>query len=363
EKNGFLHSLNRESISFTNGAKVEFKARQGATGRGFSCDCLLLDEAQILSERAWASINSTMSARQNPQVWLLGTPPTPEDDGVVFGRMRQSALAGGSSGLTYVEYSASPDDDPALERTRWKANPSWNDHINHEVVQGEYETYDSETFFRERLGVWDDDAGVSVIPKKYWDSCAVDEVPEDWPLAAIGIDMNHERTAITLSVAAWSEDGVHVEILDQDEEETRFDQMLSEDIVDWLWKRCRRRIPIVMDAYTPARSLEPLLKKRKMKVFILGPAELSQACGGFFDAVMRDGTLSHYGQPPLDMSLAGAVKEPFGKGGAWKWNRVSFDIDLTPTMAATCAHFGAVKFARKPVSSNESSSGVEVDVL
>ena len=363
-KNGIMHALNRESITFTNGAKVEFKARQGATGRGFSCDCLLLDEAQILSERAWASINSTMSARQNPQVWLLGTPPTPEDDGIVFGRMRQSALSGGSSGLTYVEYSATPEDDPALERTRWKANPSWNEHINHEVVQGEFETYDAETFARERLGIWDDDAGVSVIPKKYWDACSLDNVPDAWPLAAVGLDMNPERTAITLAAAAWSDDGVHVEVVDTADDGVRFDQMLSEQIVDWLWQRCKRRIPVVLDAYTPARSLEPLLKKRKMKVFVLGPAELSQACGGFFDAVMRDKSLSHFGQPQLDMSLAGAVKESFGKGGAWKWNRRSFEVDLTPTMAVTCAYFGAVKFGRRPSSeSTESGSEVEVDVL
>jgi phage terminase large subunit-like protein len=79
--NGIMQALNRESITFTNGAKVQFKARSGAGGRGFSCDCLLLDEAQILSQRVWVAINSTMSARPNPQVWLLGTPPTPDDDG------------------------------------------------------------------------------------------------------------------------------------------------------------------------------------------------------------------------------------------------------------------------------------------
>lgn len=363
-KNGIMNAINRESITFTNGAKVEFKARQGATGRGFSCDCLLLDEAQILSERAWASINSTMSARPNPQVWLLGTPPTPEDDGLVFGRIRDAGIRGDAPGLTYVEYSATPEDDPALERTRWKANPSWNHHINHEVVQGEYETYDPETFARERLGIWDDDAGVSVIPKKQWDSCALDSVPESWPLAAVGVDMNPERTAITMAAAAWSDDGVHVEIVDTAADGVRFDQMLSEQVVDWLWQRCRRRIPVVLDAYTPARSLEPLLKKRKMKVYVLGPAELSQACGGLFDAVMKDKSLSHFGQPQLDLSLAGAVKEPFGKGGAWKWNRRSFDVDLTPIMAVTCAHFGAVKFGRRPSKeSSESNGEVEVDVL
>src|SRR5690606_3878966 len=92
-RNGIMNAINREQIKFTNGAIIKFKARSGSGGRGFSSDCLFLDEAQILTPRAWASINSTMSAMPNPQVWLLGTPPTPEDEGEVFGRVRDSALA------------------------------------------------------------------------------------------------------------------------------------------------------------------------------------------------------------------------------------------------------------------------------
>ena len=99
-----------------------------------------------------------------------------------------------------------------------------------------------------------------------------------------------------------------------------------------------------------------------MKVFVLGPAELSQACGGLFDAVTKDRSVTHYGQEHLDASIGGAIKEQFGKGGAWKWNRRDFSVDLTPTMAATCAHFGAVKFGRRPSAESESSSEVEVEI-
>src|SRR5690606_33830233 len=132
-----MNALNREFIKFKNGATVQFKARTVSGTRGFSCDCLLLDEAQILGMPAWVSINSTMSARPNPQVWLLGTPPTPEDNGEVFTSVRQAALDGRSTSLAWLEWAAAPDDDPALDETRAKANPAWNTRINHEVVQGE----------------------------------------------------------------------------------------------------------------------------------------------------------------------------------------------------------------------------------
>jgi len=42
------------------------------------------------------------------------------------------------------------------------------------------------------------------------------------------------------------------------------------------------------------------------------------------------------------------VKQKFGDGGAWKWNRKGFEIDLTQIMSVTCAHFGALKFAKPP---------------
>jgi hypothetical protein len=79
----------------------------------------------------------------------------------------------------------------------------------------------------------------------------------------------------------------------------------------------------------------------------MGAAELSQACGGLYDAVMVDESVTHFGQEALNQSLAGATKESFGHGGAWKWNRKSFDVDLSPLMAATAAHFGAVKFGKR----------------
>src|SRR3546814_5038809 len=60
----------REFIRMKSGQEVRFKARSAGSGRGFSCDCLRLDEAQILGAAEWSAIRPTMSARPNPQVWL-----------------------------------------------------------------------------------------------------------------------------------------------------------------------------------------------------------------------------------------------------------------------------------------------------
>jgi len=105
------HALNREYIRFSSGQSIRFKARSKGGGRGFSADCLLLDEAQILSGAAWAAMRPTLSARPNSQAWLMGTPPTLLDDGEVFGRIRSAGIAGRSARLAYLEWSAEQGDD------------------------------------------------------------------------------------------------------------------------------------------------------------------------------------------------------------------------------------------------------------
>src|SRR5690606_28097020 len=114
----------REFIRMNTGQEVRVKARSSGSGRGFRCDCLVLDEAQILNAAAWSAILPTMSARPNPQVWLLGTPPTPDDDGEVFTRLRQAGLEGRDSRLAWVEWSAEPTDDFDDPATWAKANPA-----------------------------------------------------------------------------------------------------------------------------------------------------------------------------------------------------------------------------------------------
>ena len=71
----------REYIELKSGQILRFPSRSRGAIRGFSIDCLILDEAQIFSDLALQAVMPTLAARPNPQMWLLGTPPTPADDG------------------------------------------------------------------------------------------------------------------------------------------------------------------------------------------------------------------------------------------------------------------------------------------
>lgn len=347
----------QEAIVLLDGGSCEFIARSKGSGRGFTVDVLVLDEAQDLQDHELEALLPTTSAAPSgdPVTIFMGTPPKDTGEiGEPFVRARDGAIDGTDKRIAWVEFSANGNvtamkqdelERFVKDRNNWaEANPALGRRINLTTIEAELARFSPASFARERLNMWPEaGAAKSAIPARAWASRALQEVPEAWPLAALGLDMNPERTSVTIAPAVFSETGVHVEIAADD-----FAAMSSDELVAWIFQRVKRRVPVVMDAYTPARSLEPALKKKGARVFILGPAELSQACGGLSDAVMKDKTLTHYNQLALNESLAGAFKEPFGKAGAWKWNRKTFEVDLTPIMAATAAHFGAVKFAKKP---------------
>ena len=337
---------------------IELGARTSGAGRGSSFDILVVDEAQEFEEDEQEALEPTTSAAPggDPVVIYMGTPPADiSERGEPFVRVRNAAITGADKRSAWVEHSASGDvdkmDDAALrvftaDRQNWAAgNPALGGRIKVRTVEGEQFRYSPRSFARERLNMWPTPsaAGKSAIDSATWADLAIENPPEDWPLAAIGLDMNHERTRVTIGVAAFAPEGIHLELA----EDAPFTENGTDALVEWVVKRAGRRIPVVLDAFSPIRSIEPELRKRKVLVRVLSASELSQACGGLHDAVMRDGSVTHFAQEALDKSLDGAVKQKFGDGGAWKWNRKNLEVDLTPTMAATCAHFGAVKFGKR----------------
>lgn len=354
-----MNALNRESVKFTNGATIQFKARSGAGSRGFSSDCLMLDEAQILSQRAWVSINSTMSAMPNPQVWLLGTPPTPEDDGDVFASVRSSAIDGKSTAVAWLEWSADPDAadyDPRSEYTRWSANPAWNLRINHEVVQGEYETYPPDRFALDRLGVWSRGGAASrLISADEWKSVGVDAPPMDG-IRSYGVAFSFDGSRVSLAGALKHDSGVHVELIDA---MSRSTENGVRELAAWFTtdparhERWREAAQITISGRSHAATLYQALRDAGVPARVLHMASTPDylaSCSMFHEAVQARSVthLAAEGQRALDDSVAVCDKKARGNDGAWGWQSSTPDGDETPVEAVGLAHWGARTSKRKP---------------
>ena len=291
-----MEAFNREHIKFTSGATIEFKARSGPGGRGFSADLLLLDEAQILDMRRWVSINSTMSARKNPQVWLTGTPPTPEDDGSVFEAIRRGASK--SSDTAWLEWAADPTADPALIETRASANPAWHERINHDIVQGEYETYPPDRFALDRLGIWASELRASVLPS--WRD-RVAELPDEPVITGLGIAADLDATWLSLGAVIDAEvpvlaipEGMRVRVSDRAWFVSEVARIADE-----------RGCPVAIDKKGPAAFLIPDLVAAGVPLIEFGLEDFIQASVDLVDAI-ESGAAAQDDDPDLNAAVAAA---------------------------------------------------------
>ena len=345
---GIMQALNREAIKFTSGATIQFKARSGAGGKGFSSDCLMLDEAQILGQRAWVSINSTMSAMPNPQVWLLGTAPQDEDDSGVFEAFRAAAIGGTSTAAAWCEWGADPNAkgyDPASEHTRWTANPAWNTRINHEVVDGEFETYPPERFGPDRLGLWPNQAKARrFISADSWSKSAVDSAPDG--VRCVGVAFSADGSRVSVAGAVRHSAGVYVELAGAHSGPT--DAGVAQ-LASWLRDRWRTLAEVHICG-APGKTLYDSLTVGEGRVparvvRMVTTADYLAACSTLVDS-LRDGSLTHPKAPAddaLDSSVAVCDRDK--RGG---WEATTDDGDETPLEAVSLALRAAKTTKRNP---------------
>lgn len=338
----------REFIT-VDGRTVRFLARSKGSGRGFSADILILDEAQELAEDVFAAILPTVSARPNPQIWLFGTPPSSTMNGEVFTRFRDSALTGEDDRLCYFEWSAERDEDFSDPETWARANPACPHRITEDAIRDEYFSMDEETFCRERLGMWDGVATLRVIPEDVWNALASEAAdPSGRVVFAIDVSPDRSRASIAVAGRLRDSDRVSIQVIENRRGTGWIAFRLAELTARWPYAA------VVLDSGGPAASLLPDLKKARIRrVKTISTREVVQATGLFYDLTVGvpPGTdlagnptpaiparLVHPDQPILNDALAAARKRPLGD--AWAWHRKDATTDITPLVAVTFAAFG-----------------------
>lgn len=336
---GRMNAVNRESLTFGEGLDkqiVKLKARSQTGSRGFSADCLLLDEAQILGKQAWGSIVPTMSARPNPQAWLFGTPPTATDDPFAFARVRESSIAK-KARHCWLEWSAATGDDYDDPSVWAKANPSFGVRVSAEACEDDRGALDDEQFAMERLGMWAVDANRRVIDSVSWAAVA-DPASMAIDRLTLAIDVTPDRSVASVSLAGLRADGLwHVEL---DEHRKGADWAIG-----WVQQRASKNAlhTVVVDelaGLTEKRHGRDYLKGTGVEVTLASSEgrDMAIACAGYFDAVMGS-TVRHTDQPQVNVSLSQAGKRPVGSG--WAWNKKAPDSDITPVASQTLALWGA----------------------
>jgi hypothetical protein len=338
-------SHGEEGIELRNGCRIRFRTRTKGGGRGFSCDCLILDEAMFLPESAFGALLPTLSARVNPQVWITGSAVDQliHEDGVVFARLRERGHAGNDPGLAYFEWSAPfehPDDvDDLTNIAYWAAaNPGLGIRISEGHIWSEFRAMDARTFAVERLGVGDwpdtDPNSGSVIKTEAWNAL-IDPNSALLDPVFFAFDVSPDRKWATIAAAGKRADNnFHVEVVDRAEGT----EWVPERLVN-LTKR-HKYVSVLTDGIGPGASLLHELAPHGVKVKTVTTSEHAQACGLLFDGVERK-SLRHLGQADLARAIKGAATRPLAD--SWAWSRKNSHVDITPLVAVTLAHWGATE--------------------
>lgn len=322
-------SHGEEGIELTTGARLRFVARSTASGRGFSAQRVVLDEAMQLGTETMGALLPTLAAQNNPQVVYAASAPL--STSVQLHAVRNRALAGGDESLAYLEWSVTDDaevDDPA----QWAvANPSLGIRIGADYVERERAALPEEIFKRERLGIPDAPVVVTderIVEPDVWAALKEERSRVDGRMS-FAVDITPDRRMAAIAVAGHRDDGlVHVEVVDH----RPGTSWVGDRLID-LAERWGRQ-PVTIDPGSPAGSLVVTVRERGIEVREVSARQVVQATGQFYDLVMSGG-LRHIGQAPLTAALDGATRRPLGE--SWTWNRRAQSVDICPLMAATLA--------------------------
>jgi hypothetical protein len=349
-----------EGFTLSTGQRMRFVARSKGSGRGFSGDCNIIDEAFAYTRQQQSALAPTQLARPNPQTIYLSSPPlrgdTPEGE-VLFALAERAEKAGERLGYRDWGLAESLDDLRRMsveeraafldDRQNWAAAlPALGrGRVSEESVAQLRREMDELDFAREVLGCWPvqirTGGGWQVVSKDAWTRRGGlrEERPEDavsfcldasWPDAAFG----------AVGVAGRLGDEVTVQVVEH------------RPGTAWMVRRAvelRDRYPdavFVLDKKGPAGHLLHDLDEAGIDVITPAMEDVARAFGQFVAGVIGDEpTLRHYDQAELNEAVKAAGVRPLGDARTWARQG---EVDISPLTAVTGALHGVHERSAEP---------------
>lgn len=333
-------AIGREEIRLKNGAVIAFPARTRQTLRGWSVDSYLADEAQLITNEQWASAKPAMAARRGSQTWMAGTAPSMLGDAEVFGRLRQAAIGGTDTSLGWVEFGAEPGCD-LDDRTQWDAaNPG---RVELEAIMSERRELSPEDFAKERLNIWPTDMTEHIFGAEAWTALRRERRNQVEAATSFGVDRSPDGLVVVSAAYRDFDTGMtHVEPV------FVRDVTNMSEAIGWIVENTNRRVPVVIDAASTASVAISHLVSAKRNVVVTTGTEMSRACVGFTDDVKAALlTYADTGNEDLDHAVHGARRRPVGEAGGYAWDRRDGTVVVSPLVATSLAHYGAVCHGRR----------------
>lgn len=332
---------NNPGITMKNGNVLQYAARSKGSGRGFTGDLVILDEAYALKAAEMDALLPTMAAKSidgNPQVWFTSSAGMPESD--LLASLRKQGINKTSERLAYYEWSV-PDDTDPLDREGWyQANPGLGYRISEEFIQDEYDTMTLESagsdegFKRERLGIWAKLGSEPVFPPGVWERQQAAKQSLKNPVLAVDVRGGLNQSA-SFVVAGGTSAGTQVHVARY---EPGAGKRWSEDHLKDLTISIledRGLASVAVDAYAENEDLIVKLIEAGVEVVKLNQADMANGAVAFTSGLIN-ARIWHSPSEILDAAVAGAAKKTY-RETLHLWSPLRSTADITSLRAATAA--------------------------
>ena len=328
--------LGNESIVVEGGGRANFRTRSAKGGLGEGYDLLIIDEAQEYTLDQESAIKYVVSASQNPQTLMCGTPPTPISSGTVFTKFRKTVLETGGDSWGWAEWSVEDQTDPHNKDAWYETNPSLGLTLRERAVQDEIGDDDVD-FNIQRLGLWIKYNQKSAISKREWAELATDVMPDIHGSLFVGIKYGHDGTNVAMSIAVKTTDGrIFVEAID-----CREIRQGNQWIVDFL--RDADAAKVVVDGANGQATLEKDLKDARIKPYPILPTvrEIISANACWEQGIYQQ-TICHRDQPSLSQVISNCEKRAIGTNGGFGYKALREDLEIALMDSVILAYWQAV---------------------
>ncbi len=348
-----------EGFVLSTGQRLRFVARSKGSGRGFSGDLVVIDEAFAYTRMQQSALEPTLSARPNPQVLYLSSPPLDGRSGAVLYALRKRAAAGDPTlgwrdwgdAMLLDELMRLPAAERAAildDRDRWAATlPALGrGRSTEEAVARLRRSLTDSDFAREVLGMWPKQLsagdGWSVIPREAWLARGGGRERPDGDVAfAIAAAWPDAATCSIVAAGRLGDDEISAQLIEY-RPGTGWTVERVVELVD-----AHQPVAVVIDKRGPAGHLVEPLEAAGIELSIPTTSDVAAAAGGLYAAIAGDApSLRHYDQPEMTQAAQAALKRLIGDGWAFA---VQGEDDISPITATSFAVWGLGQHAPMPM--------------
>lgn len=301
---------------------VNFRTRSNTGGLGEGYDLLIIDEAQEYTIDQESALKYVISASSNPQIIMLGTPPTAISHGTVFQKVRDKVLRGESKNTGWAEWSVEKMHNPKDVDAWYETNPSLGQGLTERVIENE-DTTDDVDFNIQRLGHWLSYSQKSAFSEKEWTSLQVKDIPKFKNKLFVGIKYSRDGKNTSLAIATKVKDKIFVEVVDC--KSTRSGNLW---IIDFLSKA--DIVKVAIDGAGAQQVLKDEMKEYGVRLKAILPTvkEVIVANNLFEQGIISLKNIIHNDQPSLMNVISNCEKRAIGTNGGFGYKAINEEHEI-----------------------------------